>query len=190
MDFQKIGQYMAPFVTDLDLNEGMLKGFRNHSVRNASSMRGYYKDSVTLDAIIASGDPLHYEVFENTVPEEYGHIIVGISKLYAGVVGDECFMTKGHYHKVLATGEIYLCLRGQGYLLMKTKDGDFSALEMERGKIVYVPPFWAHRSVNTGEEPLISLFAYNAESGHNYGDIEVEGFIKRVFKRKGAISIE
>jgi glucose-6-phosphate isomerase len=110
---------------------------------------------------------------------------MGVSKLYAGTVGQEFFMTKGHYHAVAQTGEVYLCLKGSGYLVMKTKDGDFFALPMERGKVLYVPPYWAHRSVNTGTEPLISFFVYNAEAGHNYGDIETEGFSKRVFNQNG-----
>ena len=102
-----------------------------------------------------------------------------------GLVGDEYFMTKGHYHSVLQTGELYLCLRGKGFMVMKTKDGDFAAEPMERGRMVYVPPYWAHRSVNTGNEPLVSFCAYNAEAGHNYGDIETEGFAKRVLRVGG-----
>jgi glucose-6-phosphate isomerase len=95
-------------------------------------------------------------------------------------------MTKGHYHKVLQTVEIYLCLRGSGYMLMKTKYGNFTAEPMARGRMVYVPPYWAHRSVNTGSEPLVSFCVYNAEAGHNYGDIETEGFVKRVLRVNGA----
>ena len=138
-----------------------------------------------LERLIAQGDPIHYEVFEKPVPEEYGHLMFCISRLQNGLVGDEYFMTKGHYHSVLQTGEIYLCLRGSGYMVMKTKDGQFAAEEMEKGKMVYVPPFWAHRSVNTGSEPLVSFCVYNAEAGHNYGDIETDGFAKRVLRLDG-----
>jgi hypothetical protein len=56
---------------------------------------------------------------------------------------------------------------------------------MVRGQMVYVPPFWAHRSVNTGREPLVSFCVYPAEAGHNYGDIAGEGFPQRVFRRGG-----
>lgn len=185
MDFDAIGKHMVPFDVDLDLNEGILKGYTNHTIRRASSMWHYYQDESALETSINNGDPIHYEVFEKTVPEEYGHLMMGISKLYAGTVGQEFFMTKGHYHAVAQTGEVYLCLKGSGYLVMKTKDGDFFALPMERGKVLYVPPYWAHRSVNTGTEPLISFFVYNAEAGHNYGDIETEGFSKRVFNQNG-----
>jgi len=84
------------------------------------------------------------------------------------------------------TAEIYLCLRGEGFLLMKTADGKCLAEPMTRGRMVYVPPFWAHRSVNTGaSEPLISFCVYPAEAGHNYGDIATGGFPKRIVARDG-----
>ena len=75
-------------------------------------------------------------------------------------------------------------------MLMKTKDGKFTAEPMKRGGMVYVPPYWAHRSVNTGKGPLVSFCSYNAEAGHNYGDIETEGFVKRVLRVGGVPAIK
>lgn len=174
--------FIQPFSVDIDLIEGAMPAATRRTARKASAMRGHYADGAAFERLVAAGDPLHYEVFEVPVPEEYGHLMYCISKLQPGLVGDEYFMTKGHYHTVRQTGEIYLCLRGRGYMLMKTEDGKFHAEAMERGKMVYVPPYWAHRSVNTGSEPLVSYCVYNAEAGHNYGDIETEGFVKRVMR--------
>ncbi len=70
-------------------------------------------------------------------------------------------------------------------MLMKTEAGDCAAEAMHRGRLVYVPPRWAHRSVNTGDEPLVSFCVYPAEAGHNYGDIEEEGFPQRVTRVNG-----
>jgi glucose-6-phosphate isomerase len=182
---------IQPFSAAIDLAEGMLTDFTRRTERKASSMRGHYADKAALERLIAVGDPLHYEVFEKPVPEEYGQLMYCISKLQPGLVGDEYFMTKGHYHSVLQTGEIYLCLRGEGFMLMKTKDGKFAVEPMKRGSMVYVPPYWAHRSVNTGAfEPLVSFCVYNAEAGHNYGDIETEGFVKRALRVDGAPTIK
>lgn len=182
--------FIEPFSVDVDIDRAEMPEATNHTVRRASAMRGHYADEDALERLIADhGDPVHYEVFEVPVPEEYGHLMYCISTLQPGTVGDECFMTKGHYHTVINTSETYLCLRGEGYMLMKTSDGRFSAQRMVRNKMVYVPPYWAHRSVNAGSEPLVSYCVYNAEAGHNYGDIEKEGFIKRVFKRGGSIEI-
>lgn len=182
---------MAPFGEDIDLVNGVMANPDRHLVRNASVMRGYYADEAALDRQIADfADPLHYEVFEKNIPEVHGHLMFCISKLQPGRVGEECFMTKGHYHAVGGTAEIYLCIRGRGYMLMKTSSGDCVAEPMQRNRIVYVPPHWGHRSINTGDEPLISLCVYPAEAGHNYGDIEREGFPRRIFIRNGKTVVE
>jgi len=182
---------LEPFGVQLDLVEGVMRDPEDHIVRNASEMRGYYADERALERLIASADnPIHYETFESLVPEEYGHVRFCISKLYPGVVGDECFMTKGHYHTVLETGEIYLCLAGQGLMMMKLSNGRCRWEEFAPGRLVYVPPYWAHRSVNTGDAPLISLCVYPGDAGHNYGDIKTDGFPKRVYFRKGRVVVD
>jgi glucose-6-phosphate isomerase len=165
---------------------------KNHLVRRATDMRGYYADEGALDRIISDEkNPVHYEIFEVPVPEEHGHLMYCISRLQAGLVGNECFMTKGHYHSVPNTAETYLCLRGEGYMVMKTSDGKFKTERMSRGRMVYVPPYWGHRSVNTGNsEPLVSFCVYPAEAGHNYDDIASQGFPKRIFKQGGECVIK
>jgi glucose-6-phosphate isomerase len=181
---------MLPFGLDIDLVEGVMREPTRHLVRRASDMRGYYADAEALEQLIAAGNPLHYEVFERPVPEQPGQLMFCISKLQPGVVGTECFMTKGHYHQIAGTAEVYLCLRGRGYMAMKTRDGQCVLEPMYRNRMVYVPPDWAHRSINTGEEPLISFCVYPGDAGHNYGDIETEGFPKRVFVRGGRVVVE
>jgi glucose-6-phosphate isomerase, archaeal len=74
-------------------------------------------------------------------------------------------------------------------MLMKLSDGTGACERFFPGRMVYVPPFWAHRTVNTGEEPLVSFCAYPGDAGHNYGDIEKEGFPLRVFKRAGVVQV-
>ncbi len=200
---------MMPWGSDIDLAEGSMRNPNKVLVRKASAMRGYYKDEAALERLIAQNDPVHYEVFEKNIPEQYGHLLLCVSKLYPGRVGGECFMTKGHYHTVSGTAEVYLCIRGQGYMMMKTADGPpplplsptagergrgeggkWMVEPMRRHRLVYVPPHWAHRSINTGNEPLISFCVYPAEAGHNYGDIATEGFPKRIFIRAGKEVIE
>lgn len=184
-----ISELMMPFSIDIDLIEGTMSNPDNHLVRRASDMKGYYADEAALKRLIDAGNPVHYEVFEKRIPEKYGQLLFCISKLYPGKIGDEFWMTKGHYHTVAETAEIYLCIRGEGFMAMKTSDGKWDAQPMQRNRMVYVPPYWAHRSINTGHEPLISFCVYPADAGHNYGDIEKEGFPKRIFSRAGKIEI-
>lgn len=181
---------IEPFAVDYDLAAGVMKNPKAHLVRRISDMRGHYRDAEAFDALVMDGDPVHYEVFETPVPHEDGHLMYCISDLRPGCVGDECFMTKGHYHTRMNTGEIYLALRGRGYMMMKTTDGQCRYEEFAPGRMVYVPPYWGHRSINTGDEPLVSFCVYPADAGHNYGDIEREGFPQRVFRRGGTIVVE
>jgi len=182
---------MNPFAIAIDLENGIMVNPTNRTVRKASDMRGYYADGQALESLIESeNDPLHYEVEEVSVPEEAGQLMYCISRLQPGRVGTECFMTKGHYHTVADTAEIYLCLAGCGEMLMKTTEGECASEHVERGTIVHVPPFWAHRSVNTGAVRLVSFCVYPAHAGHNYGDIQTEGFPKRIYSRGGQIVIE
>jgi glucose-6-phosphate isomerase len=72
-------------------------------------------------------------------------------------------------------------------MLMKTPSGGQAHESFAPGRLVYVPPFWAHRTVNTGSGPLNSFCVYPGEAGHNYGDIEIEGFPVRVVNKNGRV---
>jgi glucose-6-phosphate isomerase len=184
-------QLINPFTVTIDFVENLICDADIHNTRKASVMRGYYQDHAALERLIADGgDPLHYETYEMKIPEEYGHLLFCISKIQPGRVGEEYFMTKGHYHTQVNTGEIYFCLQGEGHMVMKTPGGDFNSQRMTRGSMVYVPPYWAHRSVNTGDQPLTMFCVWPGDAGHNYGDIEKEGFPRRVFHRGGKDVIE
>lgn len=192
MELKPTTSFRLPESFVFDLAAGTMEKFSQKIGRRASDMRGnYYANEAALEELIASqNDPLHYETYECDIPEEYGQVKFCISKLYPGTVDGECFMTKGHYHTRIETGEQYLCLRGRGLMMMKTTDGDCRWEEFAPGRMVYAPPYWAHRSINTGNEPLISLCIYPGDAGHNYGDIRTDGFPKRVFLRNGNVVIE
>lgn len=74
-------------------------------------------------------------------------------------------------------------------MLMKLSGGESAYERFLPGRVVYMPPLWGRRTMNTGDEPLICFCAYPGEAGRNYGDIEKEGFPVRVFKRAGKVEI-
>jgi len=130
---------------------------------------------------------LLYEVDEVRRPEVAGELLHGISIVHPGRVGDEYFMTKGHFHAVLETAEVYYCLKGQGVMVMETPEGEWAVEELRPGRVLYVPPRWAHRSVNTDpDEDLVTFFVYPGDAGHDYGTIEEQGFRKLVLEKNGA----
>jgi glucose-6-phosphate isomerase len=69
---------------------------------------------------------------------------------------------------------------------METPEGDSAVEELTKGKVLYVPPRWAHRSVNIdSEEDLVMFFVYPGNAGHDYGTIETQGFKKLVMEIDG-----
>ena len=65
------------------------------------------------------------------------------------------------------------------------RQGDVAVQHLERGKAVYIPPGWAHRSVNVGSEEFIFFFAYPGGAGHDYEAFEGLGFRNVVIEREG-----
>ena len=94
-------------------------------------------------------------------------------------------MTKGHFHERDDQPEIYFCVQGEGYLLLQTIDGEFRAERWSRGTISHIPPMWAHRVVNTGDELLVFVASYHLSAGHDYAPIIDKGFRKLVLERDG-----
>jgi glucose-6-phosphate isomerase len=178
-----------PFTFSISVPDETLSEYDNHIVRRLSAMVGQYQDAQAFTAML-SQDPVLYEVYEIKRPESEGELMNGISIVHPGKVGEEYFMTKGHFHTVLDTAEVYYCLKGEGMMVMETPEGEWSIEELHPGCVLYVPPRWAHRSVNTGQlVNLVTFFIYPGNSGHDYGTIEQQGFRKLVVERDGRVQV-
>jgi glucose-6-phosphate isomerase len=173
-----------PFTFGISLPEGIPTKYDNHITRTLSAMKGQFADQRAFDAMLSQEDVLLYEVYELKRPEVAGELLHGSSIVHPGVVGEEYFMTKGHFHEELETAEVYYCLNGQGMMVMETPEGDWAVEELWPGRVLYVPPRWAHRSVNTSQdEDLVTFFVYPGHAGHDYGTIEGQGFRKLVIEK-------
>jgi len=152
-------------------------------------MARQYHDQAAAEQLVAGEDPLLYEFYGLDIPEREGALSFGTTILYPGCVGDEYFMTKGHFHTILDTAEVYYCLKGSGMMVMETPEGETDVRPLKPGDSLYVAGRWAHRSVNVGNEPLVLFFCYPANAGHDYGTIETKGFRKLVLCRDGVPTI-
>ncbi len=176
---------MNPYTSAILLPSGLLSPHPHHITRRLSSMRGQYLNQPAYEAALAQEDVLVYEVYENQAPEVAGDLQHGVSLLHPGKIGDEYYMTKGHFHRLVETAEVYYCLQGHGYMMMETPEGEWSAEELYPGCTLYVPPRWAHRSINVGQTDLVTFFVYPGDAGHDYGTIETRGFRKLVLEQDG-----
>jgi glucose-6-phosphate isomerase len=180
-----------PFTVDIVQEQVLLpRPYDTHIVRKLSALKGQFLDTQAFEALLEKDDPILYEVYEIRRPEVAGEQLQGLSILHPGKVGDEYYMTKGHFHSVLETAETYLCLQGEGYMVMETPEGEWAVEPLRPNKVLYVPPRWAHRSVNTSpDQDLVTFFVYPAHSGHDYGTIEKTGYLKLVVEQDGAARI-
>lgn len=175
----------TPYLDKLDPITGALGAPTDSYQRFLSNMAEMYENQEAVQKILDSGDRVLYEVHEHRMPELAGELQWCMSITMPGKIGREYHMTKGHFHQVRDTAEIYLCMRGTGFMLMETENGQTDEKVMTPNGVLYVPAGWAHRTVNTGNEPLISFCVYPGDAGHDYGSIETRGFKKRIVEING-----
>lgn len=162
---------VTPTVHVLSPEGGTLSGRTNRYEKRLSELDGLYADAAAFGAALGQGDRVVYAVEDFRPSGASGDICFGVTHMQPGRIGAEFFMTRGHIHAVANRPETYRGEMGRGVMLMESPDGQVVTLEVVPGATVYVPPFWIHRSVNVGAEPLVMTFAYPADSGQDYGII-------------------
>lgn len=175
---------LAPLLIRFDPTTG-LSPDRPALQRRLSDLAGVFVDETARQARQAINDDLVYEFHDLGLPERSEEIAFGTSIVRAGQVAGEYFMTKGHFHTILGTAEVYYCLQGEGFLLLEDQAGHWSAQPLRPGSAVYVPGGQAHRSINTGAKTLITFYAFRADAGHDYGTIARNGFRMLCVERDG-----
>ena len=172
------------FTARYDLKTGESAVVERQSKR-LSQMRGMFADGDALEAAIAKKDEIIYDVFPIKPPADMGDLASGTSILYPGKIGEEYYFTKGHFHNILMTAEVYFGMAGEGLMLLENKEGDWDTLPITPGATVYVPKGYAHRTVNTGSVPLVTYFWFRSDAGQDYGSIEEKGYRKLIVERDG-----
>lgn len=176
---------IQPFSRSIDLATGRIPGISEITSRRLADMRGWYADA-SAEAALAERNPLIYEVhYGYDAPSIEGQLGFCTTILYPGRVGDEYFMTKGHYHAKADRAEIYYGLQGEGVLLLQTRDGATSTQRILPGVAAYIPAYHAHRTINVGAGNFVFLSVYPADSGYDYSSIADGGFASLVVERDG-----
>lgn len=169
-----------------DPDAGVLSGGKEVR-RHLSDVRSAFSDSEAVDRLLEKEDPLLYQVMGIEPGDGPGDLHYGLGILYPGTVGGEYFLTKGHYHETREAAEVYIGLKGRGCMLLEDESTGESRLEpLGEGQVVYVPGHTAHRTMNTGTEPLTYFGVYPANAGHDYGALAERNFRKVVVERDGA----
>jgi glucose-6-phosphate isomerase len=153
-----------------------------------SDIRNYFGDQEEVNRILLRENPVIYEFTSIKKYNNLALLSLGITIIHPGKVGEEFYMTKGHFHDLDHDGdEVYYVKSGKGQLLLLSRKGEFKTLEMKPGKILYTPNSWAHRTANTGSEDLVFLSVWPAATEYDYEAIrEQGGFPKRIVERDQA----
>jgi glucose-6-phosphate isomerase, archaeal len=156
-------------------------------VRRLSDLEGLFGDQDAWRRDLAENDSVVYQVSSSPVPESDREVAQSITTILPGDCAGELFMTKGHQHPD-PQGEIYLGLEGTGGLLLY--DGARTEwVDMAPGVIGYIPPTWAHRSVNTGDQPYKFLAVYPGSAGHDYDWVVEHGMGKRAVRSSDGFAL-
>ncbi|POP41303.1 glucose-6-phosphate isomerase [Superficieibacter electus] len=118
-----------------------------------------------------------------------GALYTGVTHLQPGKVGDEYFMTRGHFHAQREQGEVYYGLRGSGLLLLQDEKGTARLEPVFPGSVHIIPGFTAHRLINTGNDILSALAVWPCAAGHDYAAL-TQGFNLRVVEEVGRVQLK
>lgn len=169
-----------------NLESGTLtgKGF-GESSKPLAEMKGLFKDEAALRAMNPNTEVYRVRYWKPVADGKEGGLFWGTTTIQAGRVGDEYFMTHGHFHLVRDRGEYYATLTGSGTLLLMEENGNTHSQTMRPGTLHYIPGRMAHRVANTGTEPLVFMSCWPSDAGTDYASIRASGFGKRVLARDG-----
>jgi glucose-6-phosphate isomerase len=180
-----------PCAVSVPADTGVIAQATAHYQKRLSDLRGFFLDAADLERRIREeNDPLCYENYAFNQSQAEGDIFFGTTIIYPGKVGSEYHLTRGHYHSKRDHAETYQALSGSGLVLFEQEDGTSCSAELTPGKVTYVPPYWAHRSINTGDVPLVFLWTCPVEAGHDYSALGSRGMRQVVVERDGVPTIE
>ncbi len=175
---------LSPESIDINPNTGVMEPATGRYLKKVCELGQIYQDKDAFEALVAE-DPeqIAYEVIEYR--KAGSDLFFGTTTMRPGKIGREYFMTRGHYHKRRDLSEIYYTQSGSGILLLQSRQEETKAIEMRPGICAYIPPDWAHRSINTGSDDLVFVWCCDVETGHDYGEILDRGMAKLVVEQLG-----
>ena len=172
---------IADSAFNVESSNGEIKG------KNIINEKKYLKDLPNIfgdDEAFSdmNGETLIYEI-QAILPVHdglEGGLFYGKTIIRPGKVGDEYFMTKGHFHQKIDRAEFYWGIEGEGMLLLMDQERNTWAERMYPGSLHYIDGFIAHRTVNIGLSPLLFGACWPSDAGHNYQEIMDNGFSARL----------
>jgi glucose-6-phosphate isomerase len=173
-------------VNHLDWAAGRMEGLTTQrSVKTLGQLAGVFLDSEEWVSMPQEATVYTVE-WQQSVPQDTpGGLYWGSTRIEPGLVGDEYFMTRGHFHARRDRAEYYCTVQGEGMLLLMDEARQTRVERMVPGTLHYIPGHTAHRAVNVGANPLLFWACWPSDAGHDYETIAKQHFSVRIVRRHG-----
>jgi glucose-6-phosphate isomerase len=151
-----------------------------YAQRRLSEMQDYFTNREAVKSILALSNPLIYEYWEMEYSGSGNGMSFGMTRIQPGQIEDEYYLTKGHFHADGLGDEMHHTISGQGNALLLDRENNTTCMEMLPGRMCYYPGNLAHRTINTGLEPLVFVGIWPPNIVHDYEIIKRSGFPKLI----------
>lgn len=170
----------------LDWSHGKMMGEPvQESFKTLQDLKRIFHDSSALRDLSPSREVYRVRWWSPVNPGTEGGLFWGLTVLQPGKVGDEYFMTHGHFHANRSRAEFYGTVSGNGMLIQMNAERKTWSESMTVGSLHYVRGENAHRIANTGNIPLVVWACWPTDAGYDYEAIAEHGFGSRLVERDG-----
>ncbi len=156
-----------------------------NQARHLKDISGIFHDQKAFDELDPESLTYRVQMWNPVADGTEGGLAFGRTIIFPGKVGDEYFMTKGHFHAKSDRAEFYWGVQGKGMLILMDRNRHTWAEEVHPGSLHYIGSDTAHRLANTGQEELVVGACWPSDAGHNYEEIAENGFSARLVEIKG-----
>lgn len=157
----------------------------NKISRRIADLHGLYADEETFEKFDKGMIVYDVESYFPVADGTEGGLFFGITHIQPGKIGNEYFMTKGHFHAIENRAEYYWGIEGEGVLLLMDKARKTWGERMYPGSLHYINGHTTHRVANVGSTVLSFGACWPSDAGHNYELIAKDGFSKRLMDMDG-----
>jgi glucose-6-phosphate isomerase len=165
---------------------GMLTGtYIRLATKTLGELRPIFHDQETATGMPDETEVYRVQIYAPVSDGTEGGLYWGNTVIQPGSVGDEYYMTKGHFHNIRNRAEYYATIHGHGMLLLMNEARTTRIEEMSAGSVHYIPGNTAHRVANIGSLPLVFAACWPSDAGYDYETIERRGFSARMLERGG-----
>jgi glucose-6-phosphate isomerase len=166
---------------NVDFSTGTLSGpSLIQGTRTLADLAGIFGNRAAVEALEASQVVYRVQSYQPVSIDTEGGLFWGATLVEPGLVGDEYFMTAGHFHTNRNRAEYYSTVLGRGALILMDEARNSRVEWMNPGSTHYIPASTAHRVANIGHCALSFLACWPSDAGHDYETIRERGFSARL----------